>query len=288
MGKVKTWCRRMDTNQPLEVLLLRLNQMLRGWCAHFRPGVSSATFAYLSAYTWARVIGWLRRKHRRITWKELRRRYCAGGWWPGTTERVLFNPAKVPHHALPIPGRSHPGSVAGHRMRTTPAQDGACGAPVARKRARRVREAARGNPPVETPAGRPGSTSRQIAHNGVVFTGASSVAVTRYRYRGANIPTPGPPPPTAVEQRARHVENGCVETRTSGSGGGHGKRTWGNPDTAPVPDLTAATRRDHVGPAITAGRRTQTRLRRGLSGQLRKIKRRDRVGGFLHEYQHVA
>jgi RNA-directed DNA polymerase len=96
MGKVKTWCRRMDTNQPLEVLLLRLNPMLRGWCAHFRPGVSSATFAYLSAYAWARVIGWLRRKHRRITWKQLRRRYCAGGWWPGTTERVLFNPAKVP------------------------------------------------------------------------------------------------------------------------------------------------------------------------------------------------
>ena len=94
-GKVKTLCRRMDTNQPLDVLLLRLNQMLRGWCAHFRPGVSSATFAYLSAYTWARVIGWLRRKHRRITWKELRRRYCAGGWWPGTTERELFNPAKV-------------------------------------------------------------------------------------------------------------------------------------------------------------------------------------------------
>ena len=25
--------------------------MLRGWCAYFRPGVSSATFAYLSAYT---------------------------------------------------------------------------------------------------------------------------------------------------------------------------------------------------------------------------------------------
>ena len=47
-------------------------------------------------HTWARVIGWLRRKHRRITWKELRRRYCAGGWWPGTTERVLFNPATVP------------------------------------------------------------------------------------------------------------------------------------------------------------------------------------------------
>jgi len=57
--------------------------------------VSSATFAYLSAYTWARVIGWLRRKHRRITVKELRRRYCGGGWWPGTKERQLFNPGKV-------------------------------------------------------------------------------------------------------------------------------------------------------------------------------------------------
>lgn len=78
-----------------QALLLHLNRMLWGWCAHFRPGVSSATFAYLSAYTWARVIGWLRRKHRRITVKELRRRYCGGGWWPGTKERQLFNPAKV-------------------------------------------------------------------------------------------------------------------------------------------------------------------------------------------------
>ena len=42
----------------------------------------------------------------------------------------------------------------------TTTHSGTCGAPVARKRARRVREAARGNPPVETPAGRPGSTSR--------------------------------------------------------------------------------------------------------------------------------
>jgi RNA-directed DNA polymerase len=31
-GKVKTLCRRMDTNQPLEALLGHLNPMLRGWC----------------------------------------------------------------------------------------------------------------------------------------------------------------------------------------------------------------------------------------------------------------
>ena len=37
----------------------------------------------------------------------------------------------------------------------------------------------------------------RFAHNGVVFTGASSVAVTRYRYRGKNIPTPWTPKPAA-------------------------------------------------------------------------------------------
>ena len=38
----------------------------------------------------------------------------------------------------------------------------------------------------------------QFAVNGVVFTGASSVPVTRYRYRGSNIPTPWTPQPTAA------------------------------------------------------------------------------------------
>ena len=56
--------------------------MLRGWCAYFRPGVSSKTFRYLAAIAWRQVIAWLRRKHRRITWKALRRRYCNGGWQP--------------------------------------------------------------------------------------------------------------------------------------------------------------------------------------------------------------
>jgi RNA-directed DNA polymerase len=37
-----------------------------------------------------------------------------------------------------------------------------------------------------------------IAHHGVVFTGASSVAVTRYRYRGSTIPTPWTPTPAAT------------------------------------------------------------------------------------------
>ena len=35
----------------------------------------------------------------------------------------------------------------------------------------------------------------RFACNGVVFTGASSVTVTRYRYRGSTIPTPWTPAP---------------------------------------------------------------------------------------------
>jgi RNA-directed DNA polymerase len=94
-GKVKMLCRRMDTNEPFDALLRQLNPALRGWCAYFRPGQSARTFNYLSAYVWARTMGWLRRKHRRGTWKELRRRYCGGRWWPAGQELRMFNPAKV-------------------------------------------------------------------------------------------------------------------------------------------------------------------------------------------------
>ena len=38
----------------------------------------------------------------------------------------------------------------------------------------------------------------RFACNGVVFTGASSVAVTRYRYRGSKIPTPWTPDPATA------------------------------------------------------------------------------------------
>ncbi|MGH3620537.1 MAG: group II intron reverse transcriptase/maturase [Sciscionella sp.] len=38
----------------------------------------------------------------------------------------------------------------------------------------------------------------RFAHNGVVFTGAASVAVTRYRYRGSNISTPWQPKPATA------------------------------------------------------------------------------------------
>jgi RNA-directed DNA polymerase len=91
MAKVQTLCRQ-STNLPLDALLHRLNRMLRGWTAYFKYGCSHATFNYLRSYLWKQVVRWQERKHRRTTWKELRRRY---GRWPADGGVELFDPARV-------------------------------------------------------------------------------------------------------------------------------------------------------------------------------------------------
>jgi RNA-directed DNA polymerase len=93
-AKTKAICR-MNVSLPLAVLLHKLNQVLRGWTAYFRPGVSARAFQYLRMIVWRQVFGWLRRKHMHTGWKELRRRYCNGGWWPRDGKVVLFNPGSV-------------------------------------------------------------------------------------------------------------------------------------------------------------------------------------------------
>ena len=97
LAAVKATVRTLTTtmrNQPLTVLLHRLNWVLRGWTTYFRHGSSSATFDYLRAFTWRRVVCWLRHKHPRISWKQLRRRYLPG-WWPTQGAVQMFNPGAV-------------------------------------------------------------------------------------------------------------------------------------------------------------------------------------------------
>jgi hypothetical protein len=38
MATVKKLCRQAEVSQPLDELIRRLNQAVRGWCAYFRPG----------------------------------------------------------------------------------------------------------------------------------------------------------------------------------------------------------------------------------------------------------
>ncbi len=93
MATVKKLCRQ-GRNEPLSELLRRLNPVLRGWTNYFRHGVSKATFGYLRAYTWARVVNWLRHKHPHANWKWLRRHYLPR-WWPTEGDTTMFDPGAV-------------------------------------------------------------------------------------------------------------------------------------------------------------------------------------------------
>lgn len=108
-AKVRT-ISQQGRNLPLKVLLHRLNPVLRGWAYHFRYGVSSATFGYLSAFAWRRVIRWLCRKYPEANWGELRRRHLPG-WWPAQDGGAAVQPPDGGDSSLPVPGSRHPLAV---------------------------------------------------------------------------------------------------------------------------------------------------------------------------------
>ena len=111
LAEIKARVRRMTrgaTDLSLTSLLHRVNPVLRGWTAYFRHGVSKRTFDYLRAFVWRRVVCWLRHKSARANWKQLRRRYLSGWWWPTEGAVTLFNPGAVPVTRYRYRGRSIP------------------------------------------------------------------------------------------------------------------------------------------------------------------------------------
>lgn len=84
-------------HKTLSDLLRQLNSVLRGWCNYFRHGVSGATFHYLDQFVWSRVTRWLLKRHARITWKDLYRRFLTArpGQRPAEGKEVLFMCQKV-------------------------------------------------------------------------------------------------------------------------------------------------------------------------------------------------
>jgi RNA-directed DNA polymerase len=79
----------------LFALLSRLNATLRGWAAYFQHGVSKRTFSAIGVFAWRRVIRWLRKRHPKLSWAQLLRRYLPG-WVPTENGVELFNPVTVP------------------------------------------------------------------------------------------------------------------------------------------------------------------------------------------------
>jgi len=85
-------------HHSLADLLGRLNPVLRGWCSYFRHGVSKATFGYLDSFVWHRVTQWLLKRHKRITWAEIYRRFLTArpGNRPAADGIITFDAATVP------------------------------------------------------------------------------------------------------------------------------------------------------------------------------------------------
>ncbi|WP_371786531.1 group II intron reverse transcriptase/maturase [Streptosporangium subroseum] len=86
------------SQQDLGSVLIRLNQIMRGWANYFKHAVAKDRFSALHQFVWWRLIRMLQVRHR-WSWKDVRRHFTTptGRWLPitatGGTE--LFDIAKV-------------------------------------------------------------------------------------------------------------------------------------------------------------------------------------------------
>lgn len=81
------------SQQNLGFVLIRLNQIMRGWATYFKHAVAKHTFSNLDHFAWWRVIRMLRVRHH-WNWKDVRRRFTTptGRWLrPAAEEIELFS-----------------------------------------------------------------------------------------------------------------------------------------------------------------------------------------------------
>jgi len=96
-AKVRALTNRTSQQNPRAVLI-RLNQIMRGWANYFKHAVAKHTFHSLAHFVWWRVVRWLRTLHH-WKWKDVRRRFTTpdGRWKPITVDGTeLFNLETVP------------------------------------------------------------------------------------------------------------------------------------------------------------------------------------------------
>ncbi|WP_234436252.1 reverse transcriptase domain-containing protein [Streptomyces sp. NRRL S-813] len=78
--KIRALTNRTSQQNPRDVLI-RLNQIMRGWANYFKHAVCKAALSSLASFTWHRVISWWMALHR-WKWKDVRRRLTdhTGRW----------------------------------------------------------------------------------------------------------------------------------------------------------------------------------------------------------------
>jgi RNA-directed DNA polymerase len=83
----------------LRAVLIRINQITRGWANYFKHAIAQRTFDHLRQFTWWRIVRMMRTRHR-WTWKDVRRWLtdpATGRWRPIAADGIeLFNPAAIP------------------------------------------------------------------------------------------------------------------------------------------------------------------------------------------------
>ncbi|WP_245993466.1 group II intron reverse transcriptase/maturase [Nocardioides immobilis] len=86
------------SQHDLRALLIRINQITRGWTNYFKHAIAQRTFSKLQHYTWWRIVRMMRTRHR-WKWKDIRRWLTdhTGRWHPISADGIdLFNPETIP------------------------------------------------------------------------------------------------------------------------------------------------------------------------------------------------
>jgi RNA-directed DNA polymerase len=101
-----------SSQQDLRDVLIRLNQIMRGWANYFKHAVAKRTFRSLSQFVWQRVMVMMRHRHR-WRWKDVRNWLTdhTGRWHRPAADGIeLFDMARTPvtryryrGHKIPSP-----------------------------------------------------------------------------------------------------------------------------------------------------------------------------------------
>jgi RNA-directed DNA polymerase len=94
----------------LQALLIRINQITRGWSNYFKHAIAQRAFEHLHRFTWWRIARMMRTRHR-WRWKDIRRWLTdpTGRWRSISADGIeLFNAATIPIRRYRYRGNTMP------------------------------------------------------------------------------------------------------------------------------------------------------------------------------------